>query len=155
MRTLLDRGVTVLAICSRLAAAVPDFKLVKPYEGEIDRYSKKTQVKEPVFPAQVNLATPFALVISKDRRARTENNATKLIHEISIYVGVQNTHNFSALTAPPAFALLNKCVLALHGGKFGGNGAGALTLESDGEYLITTDLFTIYDQRYTQKEIGI
>ena len=60
-----NRGTTITYIVTKLKADVPDLKLVKPYEGELDRYSKKTQLKESIFPAQVNLTTPFAWLFQK------------------------------------------------------------------------------------------
>jgi len=154
MSFLVQRSDVVMAICEQLRAAVPELKLVKPYHGELDRYAKKTQIKEPIFPAQVNLATPFALVISKHRTKLAKQGASrKFKHDISIYVGDQNTHNFNDISAPSIFGLLSKCMTALDGAVLL-KGCGELAVESDGDYLITTDLFVIYDQKYSQFEIG-
>lgn len=154
MSLLIDRGQIVTAICEHLRITVPELSLVKPYQGELDRYSKKTQIKEPTFPAVVNLTTPFALVISKNRQpVKEKGNSLRFKHDISIYIGDSNKHDFNTLDTPYILTLLTRCVDELHG-KSLINGAGALQLESDGEYLITTDLFTIYDQQYYQFEIG-
>lgn len=151
---LTSRATIVDAICNHLRANVTELKLVKPYNGELDRYSKRLQIKEETFPAIVNITTPFALVITKDRqRLPGQGASTKFRHDISVYVGEANNHDFNSLDVPPILALLDKVVNALHGAVLM-RGAGALTLESDGEYLITTDLFTIYDQKYYQLEIG-
>jgi hypothetical protein len=66
---------------------------------------------------------------------------------------VSNKHDFSSKAVPDIFSILTKCVDVLHGHVFV-RGAGALNVESDGEYLITNDLFTVYDQKYYQLEIG-
>lgn len=151
---LISRGQIITTLCDHLRANITDLKLVKPYHGELDRYSKKTQLQEEIFPAQVNLTTPFALVISKSRdRIEKQGNSVKWLHSISIYVGMQNTHDFNSLTVPPIFDLLDQIVASLHGRVFF-RGAGAMTIENDGEYLITTDLFTVYDQKYFEYEIG-
>lgn len=151
---IVGRGDSITALCAALKAAVPAFRIVKPYHGELDRYSKKLQLKEETFPATVNLATPFALIISKDRR-RIEGQGRSLRwkHDISIYIGVANQHNFSDENVPEIFSILDQCVDALNGKSLGA-GCGSLEIDSDGEYLITTDLFTVYDQKYHQLEIG-
>jgi len=154
MALLIPRGDVVMTLCTHLKARVPDLMLVKPYLGELDRYSKRTQVKAEAFPAQVNLTTPFALVISKDRaRVPQTGQSRKFKHDLSLYVGVANTHDYGSQAMPPIFPLLDKCLAALDGVVLI-RGAGELTVDSDGEYLITTELFTIYDQRYFQYEIG-
>jgi hypothetical protein len=153
----LDRGDTVLAICTYLRNNVTDLNLVKPYEGELDRYSKKTQLRNELFPAQVNLQTPFALVISKARENidnNGRNQGLRLKHNISIYVGVASSYDFSSQTAPSAFTLLKKTAQALHNRKIVENAVGVLTLVDDGEYLIRTELFTVYDQKFYQLEVG-
>lgn len=151
---LIERGQAITAIQALLLKEVTDLKLVKPYSGELDRYSKKTQLKEETFPAMVNLTTPFALIISKGRfRLQDQRPSLKFKHEISIYIGDANRHDFQSTTVPNVITLLDKCVKALHGVVLL-KGCGALTVENDGEYLITTDLFTIYDQKYYQYEIG-
>jgi hypothetical protein len=151
---LTTRSQIIEALCTFLRANVTEFNLVKPYHGELDRYSKKVQLKEDTFPAMVNLQTPFALIISKDRkRMESQGTSLKFRHDISIYIGVQNTHNFASTEVPDIFALMTKCTDVLHGKTFF-KGAGALNVESDGEYLITSDLFTVYDQKYYQLEIG-
>ncbi len=154
MSLLINRTQLIESLCVFLREAIPDFVIVRPYHGELDRYSKKIQLKEETFPVTVNLATPFALVISKDRK-RLENSgpSLKFRHDISIYVGVANRHDFANQNVPTIFDLLTRCTDALHGKVFF-KGAGALNVESDGDYLITTDLFTVYDQKYYQLEIG-
>lgn len=153
MALMIPRGDVVMAICTYLRDQVPELLLVKPYLGELDRYSKRTQVRAETFPAQVNLTTPFALVISKDRAKLQQPGTRKFKHDLSVYVGVSNQHDFANQAVPPIYSLLDKCLLALDGTVFI-RGAGELTVESDGEYLITTDLFTVYDQKYFQYEIG-
>ncbi len=154
MSILINRTQIIGDLCEYLRTAVTDFVVVRPYHGELDRYSKKAQVKEETFPIMVNIQTPFALIISKDRK-RLENSGAslKFRHDLSIYIGVANRHDFSNQSVPAIFDLLTKCTDALHGKVFF-KGAGALNVESDGEYLITTDLFTVYDQKYYQLEIG-
>ena len=154
MAALVDRATIIDVLCTHLRNTVTDFKLVKPYHGELDRYSKKTSLQAETFPAQVNLATPFALVISKDRRkVAGVGNSLRFRHEISIYIGDANTHDFNSITVPPIFNLMKKTLAALDGTAFV-RGCGVLEVESDGEYLITTDLFTVYDQKYSQLEIS-
>lgn len=154
MAALVDRATIIETICVYLRTTVPEFNLVKPYHGELDRYSKKTQLTAEIFPAQVNLTTPFALVISKDRRKLTGiGNSLRFKHEISVYVGDANTHDFNSIAVPPIFDLMKKALAALDGKAFV-RGCGVLEVESDGEYLITTDLFTVYDQKYSQLEIS-
>lgn len=154
MSLLVTRSQIVEELCAYLRTQVTELKLVKPYTGELDRYSKKAQLQESSFPAMVNLTTPFALVISQDRkRMDASGSSLKFRHDISIYIGVSNKHDFSSQAAPDIFPILTKCVDVLHGHVFV-RGAGALNVESDGEYLITNDLFTVYDQKYYQLEIG-
>lgn len=152
---LLDRGDTVLAICSYLETNISDLNLVKPYEGELDRYRKLTQLKQEIFPAEVNLLTPFALVISKERHNMKQGGGRtlRLKHDISIYIGVAKSYDFASTAAPTALALLNTVAEALHGRRIIAN-AEPLVMLSDGEYLVSTDLFTVYDQKYYQLEIG-
>lgn len=150
-----ERTDIITAICTYLRENVTEFNLVKPYHGELDRYSKKVQLKQEIFPAEVNLQTPFALVISKNRRRVEKTGASrKFIHDISIYIGDKNPHDFSSLDVPLIFTYMSKCANALDGVRLI-KGASPLTIESDGEYLLTTDLFTVYDQKYFQYEIGI
>ena len=107
---LINRGDIITAICTHLRTAVPEFNLVKPYNGEIDRYSKKTQLQEETFPAMVNLTTPFALVISKDRKKiEGKGSSLRFKHDISIYIGDANTHDFSSTTVPNIISLLDRC----------------------------------------------
>lgn len=154
MGILIERSNVITALCDYIRIAVPEFNLVKPYHGELDRYSKKAQLKEESFPAQVNMTTPFALVISKNRK-RLESKGASLCfrHELSIYIGEANTHDFMSQSAPAIFALMDKCVNALSG-KALIRGCGVMNVQSDGDYLLTTDLFTVYDQQYFQLEIG-
>ena len=154
MELKVERSSIITALCTHLRTNVTDLKLVKPYHGELDRYSKKTQLQEETFPAMVNLTTPFALVISKDRR-RVENRGQSLRfrHDISIYIGESNLHDFNNTEVPTIFTLMSKCLKSLHGVSLV-SGAGALNIESEGEYLLTTDLFTLYDQKYYLYEIG-
>ena len=151
---LIERGAIVTTLCNYLRSAVPELNLVKPYHGELDRYSKKIQLRDEIFPAMVNLTTPFALIISKNRsRVEKQGQSLRFKHDLSIYVGESNQHDFNNIEVPPIFSLLSKCVNALHGHVLI-QGAGVMNVESDGEYLITTDLFTVYDQKYSQLEIG-
>ena len=154
MGLLVERGAIITALCDHLRANVPELKLVKPYYGELDRYSKKTQLKDETFPAMVNMTTPFALVISKNRkRVEDKGPSLRFRHDISVYIGDSNPHNFSSSETPNIFSIMTKCVEALHGKSFI-KGCGILNVESDGDYLITRDLFTVYDQQYYQLEIG-
>lgn len=149
-----SRGSLVTAICAVLTAEVTDLLLVKPYEGEIDRYSKRAQIQNEVFPAQVSLTTPFALVISKSRPViERKNRSMKLRHDISIYIGVSNTHDLMSTDTPAVFDLLTTVAQTLDGRRLIDK-AGELCLVEDGEYLITTDLFTVYDQRFYQLEVA-
>lgn len=149
-----NRGTLVTEVCAILTAEVTEFNLVKPYEGEIDRYSKRAQVQSEIFPAQVNLITPFALVISKSRPVvERKNRSMKLRHDLSIYIGVQNTHDLMSTSTPAVFDLLTTVAQTLDGRRLIDK-AGELTLVEDGEYLITTDLFTVYDQRFYQLEVA-
>jgi hypothetical protein len=151
-----NRGSVITAICGVLAA-LPDFNLVKPYEGEVYRYGKQEQIKSETFGAEVNLQSPFALVISRGRpvvEKRSGNRSKKLRHEISVYIGMTNTHNFNSTTVPPIFSVLAKCAETLDGLSLGLDGAGVLELIDDGEFLVQTDLYTVYDQRYYQHEVA-
>lgn len=154
MAMMVSRDQLITAICMHLRTAVSGLNLVKPYHGELDRYSKKSQIQNEIFPAMVNLTTPFALVVSKNRRRLDDKGTSvKFRHEISIYIGDSNQHDFSNQDVPSMFTLMSQCLEALHGKVFV-KGGGVLTVESDGEYLVTTDLFTVYDQKYFQLEIG-
>jgi len=62
----------------------------------------------------------------------------KFKHEISIYIGDANLHDFNSLTVPPIYSLLDKCLNALHG-KSLVKGCGNLNVVNDGEFLLTTD----------------
>jgi hypothetical protein len=138
------RKATVENIVARLKEYVSEFNLVKPYDGELDRYSKKTQLQESIFPAQVSLLTPFALVISKSRKPTLENRKLTMEHDFSVYVGVSNTHDFSNVQASEAFSLLEKSWKALEDFAPCAGSLGLHVIE-EGEYLITTDLFIVYD----------
>jgi hypothetical protein len=154
MGFLVSRSGMIDSVCDYLRTAVPELKLVKPYHGEFDRYVKTKSLKDDSFPAMVNLTTPFALVISKDRkRVEGKGQSVRFRHYISVYIGDANPHDFNNQEVPQIFALLDKCTEALDG-KVLARGAGALSVESDGQYLITTDLFVVYDQQYSQLEIG-
>lgn len=151
-----NRGSVIAAICGVLDA-LPEFNLVKPYDGEVYRYGKQEQIRADSFGAEVQLQSPFALVISRGRpvlEKRSGNRSKKLRHEISIYIGMTNTHNFSSVSVPPIFALLTKCAETLDGLSLGLEGAGVLELIDDGEFLVQTDLYTVYDQRYYQHEVA-
>jgi len=153
---MLDRTTSVEKICNHLRANLPTFNLVRPYNGELDRFSKLQQLKSVTFPAEVNLTTPFALVISKDRfrwPREQQNRNRQMKHEISIYIGDANTHMIGSTDVPNVLFLLDQCRKVLDG-KVLVPGAGELTIESDGQYLITTDLFTVYEQHYFQFEIA-
>lgn len=154
MPILINRGDIVAALRDYIRTNVTDFALVKPYHGELDRYSKKVQLKKEIFPAEVNLQTPFALVISKGRhRVEGKGPSVRFRHDLSIYVGTANQHDLNSQEVPTIFSLLDKCVNALQGKSFL-HGCGILEVENDGEFLLTTDLYTVYDQRYYQYEIG-
>ena len=150
-----QRGDIITAIVAYLPTVVTEFALVKPYEGELDRYAKKAQIKADDFPADVNLRTPFALVISKDRvpADKSSPGSLRFKHLISIYIGVSNQHLLGSTIMPSAFALLSKCAQCLHGNALIAN-SGALSLTHEGEYLVKTDLFTVYDQKYEKLETG-
>lgn len=157
MSFLVDRSEAIDVLVNRLIQQVPELALVKPYQGEIDRYRKQRQIRAPEFPAVVNLATPFALVISKKRerdRQGSRNQRLSFTHEFSVYVGVANEHDFGSTKTPDVFSLLTRCSEALHGFQYSDN-AVPLEIVDDGEYLITTDLFTVYDQKYESKELAI
>jgi len=154
MNLHVERADVLTTLCAHIRANVPAFNLVKPYHGELDRYSKKVQLQEETFPAMVNLTTPFALVISKNRKPVEKKGASlKFRHDLSIYIGDSNLHDFNNQDAPSIFTLMSDCLKALHGTRLI-KGAGELTVESEGEYLLTTDLFTVYDQKYYELEIG-
>jgi hypothetical protein len=149
----IERSTLISAIMERINQTHV-FSLVKPYEGELDQYSKKVQLKDDLFPAQVQLKTPFCLVISKNRVPQeTGRNRTEIWrHQISLYVWVQRSYSFSSTSAPQAFALLKACGDALNKQKIVA-GCSELHQLDEGEYLVTTDLFTVYDQKYYQDEI--
>jgi hypothetical protein len=142
------RGTVIENIITRLKD-VMSINLVKPYEGEIDRYRKIGQIENEIFPAEVNMATPFALVISKDRenKSGSQNRAMKLQHNISVYIGVSNTHSLSNEDVPDIYTVLNDCVLAI-------KGENGLVLVNDGIYLCKTDLFIVYDQQWYRQEVA-
>lgn len=141
------RGTIITSIITTLKGT-KQFNLVKPYHGELDRYRKQTQIKEQTFPAEVNLQTPFALVISKDREVDgPKGNSIKLRHNISIYVGTANPHDFSSEALPESYGLLEACVDALRPIR-------GLTLVNEGLYLAKTDLFIVYDQQWFIHEIA-
>lgn len=135
-----------------LKAANLGFKLVKPYEGEFTRDEKQNQIKAETFPAEVNLASPFALVSSQSRPVdRTENRMLNLKHAISVYVGIRNNHNFTSTGVPPVIALLEQCAKVLVGQHLHAH-AAKLTLVNDGIFLVKTDLYIVYEQQYLQLE---
>lgn len=132
--------------------AVPSLVLIKPYEGEFYRFYLKAQMQADTFPAEVNLATPFALVSSRSRAVtQRKNRVVDLKHEISILVGMQNTHNFGSMDVSGIFEILQDCASALVGQKFHSN-ASELMLENDGVFLAKTDLFIVYEQQLSQLE---
>jgi len=147
------RSAIITALCTKLAE-IPALKIVKPYHGELDRYSKKVQLKQEIFPAEVNLTTPFALVISKNReRVEDKGPSLRFKHDLSIYIGYANEHNFNDTSVSPIFGIMDSVVEKLAGKQII-PGAGVMTLLSDGDYIITTDLFTVYDMKFYQLEIG-
>ena len=155
IRTLGDianRGYIVDLICVYLRAQLTDFALVKPYHGELDRYSKKASIHDDNFPAIVNLATPFALVVSKNREVVDNKPRTlRVKHEISIYIGDANPNDFSTTVAPNIFTLMKQCLTAMNAQRIV-QGAGEIVTVSDGEYIATTPLFTVYDMKFYQLE---
>lgn len=129
-----------------------DLALVKPYEGEFFKIEKRAQMKEDTFPAEVNLAAPFALVSSQGRPVeKRENRSLVLKHQISVFVGVANRHDFASTEVPTILALLELCAYALVGTKFHAS-ASTLSLENDGTFLVKTDLYIVYEQKYFQFE---
>lgn len=157
MSFIVDRKSIVDAIVNRLIAQVPELAYVKPYKGEVDRYFKQRQIKQPEFPAEVALQTPFALVISKNRErdpGGSKGNRLSFIHNISIYVGVSNDHDFASTRTPDVFSTLTRCAEALDNWTPEVTGVAKMEIMDDGEYLVTTDLFVVYDQKYSCKELG-
>lgn len=146
MSLLVDRGDMVTSVIGYIKAGRSEFNLVKPYEGELDRYRKIDQIKAEIFPAEVNLQSPFALVISKDReKINRTGNAERVRHNLSIYVGVNNDHNFASQINPDIWnllSLLTETLLRVKG----------LYLVNEGIYLCKTDLFTVYDQQWYRNE---
>jgi hypothetical protein len=151
MNFSVPRDVVINNIVSALSN-VAAFTLVKPYEGEFYRFYLKHQMSDNTFPAEVNIATPFALVSSRSRAVeRRRNRVMDLKHEISILVGIQNTHNFGNTEASDIFSILQECASALVGEHFHAN-ASELMLDNDGVFLAKTDLFIIYEQQLFQYE---
>lgn len=152
LNDIANRGYVIDRLCEYLRNALTDFALVKPYHGELDRFSKKAQIQHDNFPAMVNLATPFALVISKDRIVLENKSRTlRVKHEISIYLGDSNPNDFAATASPRIFTLMKQCLEAMNGQRIL-QGAGEIVTVSDGEYLASTSQFTVYDQKYYQLE---
>jgi len=149
----------VYAVVNAIRKAVPYFQLVKPYEGEIDaifsRYSRIQQVKSDIFPAEVQLKVPFALVISQDREVieGSRNRALRFRHDISIMLGASTSYDFASDKTPALFDLLDLCVDALADRNLGIDGVDKLTLFNHGKYIVKTELFTVYEQKYFTTEI--
>lgn len=147
-----NRGDVVQSIINELRSSVATLNLVRPYQGEFSRYEKKAQITQGIFPAEVNLTTPFALVSSQDRPVvEQKNRRVKLRHSISVFIGVANNHDFSSTAIPESLPLLELCAAALVGKKFHSH-ASELSLENDGTFLTTTDLFVVYEQKFFQIE---
>jgi len=156
MIVIVNREDVVERVVNRLKEELQEFSLVRPYEGELDRYFKQRQIEQPEFIAMTSLQTPFALVISKNRdNWEARNKELRVRHNLSIYVGVANEHNFADENVPGVFSLLSRCVAALHEWNCGLDGCGPMTLLDDGEYITRTDLYTVYDQKWFQLEIAI
>lgn len=146
---------TIATAIKVLQEANVGFNLVKPHEGEFTRDEKQNQVKESTFAAQVNLASPFALISSQGRPVeRQENRSITLKHALSVYIGVRNTHNLSSKEIPPVLYLLEKCATVLVGQRLHAR-AGDLTLVNGGIFLAKTDLYIVYEQQYAQLERAI
>lgn len=147
---------TVQNIVNYLVATTAlGLSLVKPYEGEFSQYEKKEQMREDTFAAEVNLAAPFALVSSQARPVEKRDNRSLILkHQLSVFVGVQNTHDFASTAVPAVLALLEQCAYALVGGKFQAS-ASELNLENDGIFLVKTDLYIVYEQKYYQIERAV
>lgn len=146
------RTETIQAAINVIKAANLGFRLVKPYEGEFTRDEKQNQMKSETFVAEVQLAAPFALVSSQSRPVeKRENRSLTLKHEISVYIGVANTHNFASQAVPPILALLEQCAYALVGAKLHPR-SSELNLENDGIFLVKTDQYNVYEQKYFQSE---
>jgi hypothetical protein len=142
------RGTRVTQMINALKAD-STFVLVRPYQGEIDRYRKISQLQEGVFNAEVGLTAPFALVISKERPPRPgrQDRGMKLVHHLSVYIGCQNLHEIGSVTNPAIYDLLEKAVTALRT-------INGLTLVNEGIYLVTTATFHIYDQQWVIDEVA-
>lgn len=152
LNDIADRGYVIGLICAYLRTQLPRFALIKPYHGELDRYSKKLSIEADNFPAMVNLATPFALVVSKDRAViEHKGRSFRAKHEISIYIGDTNPNDFSTTDPPYIFTLMKQCLEAMNAQRIV-PGAGEIVTVSDGEYIATTPLFTVYDQKYYELE---
>lgn len=130
------------------------FALVKPYEGEIDRFSKKETIKDPRFMADTSLQTPFALVVSKRRKRDPINSSPGrlvALHEISIYVGAAR-QMVAGSTSPEVWELLGRLARILHEFNPHPQWGGPLKLDDEGERLERTDVYNIYDQKYLRIE---
>ena len=155
----IKRREPIYAVVNALRKHVPYFKLVKPYEGEIDsmfsRYSRIQQVKSDIFPAEVQLQVPFALVISEDRNVteNSRNRARRFRHDISVMLGASTSYDFASDKTPALFDLLDLCVDALADRNLGITGVDTLTLVNHGKYIVKTELFTVYEQKYFTTEI--
>lgn len=158
MSFAIDRSVAIQAYID-LINELGLFNLVRQYNGEWDRYKKITQIEDDTFPAEVNLTTPFALVVSKKRNpdpmVKRSGPSLKLVHHMSVYIGVSNDHDIGSQEISPIFTYLDAVAQHLVGKKiYDGKHASTIELIDDGEYLVTTDLFVVYDQKYIQKEIA-
>lgn len=157
------RSSLVNAVVAKLQAESSDFNLVKPYQGELEKSLNRQKIQSNIFPAEVSLTTPFALVISKSRKVQesdgrsprygSNRNSLRLEHFLSVYVGVENAHDFSSSDAPVIWDMLSATAGILHGQVLS-DGKGPILMLEEGEYLVTTDLFEVYEQKYFRYEIG-
>lgn len=157
----IKRREPIIAIVNELRKSIPSnyVRLIKPYEGEMDklfsRYAKVQRVKSDMFPAEVQLQTPFVLVISADRTHMEDsrNRARRYRHDISLFIGGQTSFDFASDKTPDLFDLMDMCVDVLADKFLNINGVDRLKNVNHGEYIVKTDLFTVYEQRYYTTEI--
>jgi hypothetical protein len=151
MQFFVPRNEVIANIITALQG-VSSVALVKPYEGEFFRFYLKSQVQGETFPAEVNLTTPFALVSSRSRPViGRRNRVLEMKHEISLLVGIENSHNFGDDAVSGVFQVLQDCAAMLVGQKFHTH-ASELMLDNDGIFLAKTDLFIVYEQQLSQLE---